>query len=313
MTHRPPATALLLCLAVVLAGCGAITAPEPGSPGTATASENPGLPPDAEVRLATVSTVIDGDTIRVELATGGTETVRLLGVDTPETSGGTSPDEFEGVPNTTAGRACLAEAADEATTALKERLLGKQVRLAIDPTADERDRYGRLLAHVGLAGENVDYWLVAQGHARVYDSEFTFSERFYAAEREAQSEKRGLWRCSDPTTATPAENASLDVTVRHDAPGDDRENPNEEYVVLENRGDETREIGGWRVSDAAGHAFRFPEDAAIPANGSVTVYSGTGNATATEYYWGVGAIWNNDGDTVTVKDETGVVVLERSY
>ena len=54
-----------------------------------------------------VSRVIDGDTIEVRYRNGTTDTIRLLGVDTPETSGGVSPQEFKGIPDTEAGRAHL--------------------------------------------------------------------------------------------------------------------------------------------------------------------------------------------------------------
>ena len=42
-----------------------------------------GIPRTAEV--ATVRAIVDGDTIRVTLADGSKDTVRLIGIDTPET------------------------------------------------------------------------------------------------------------------------------------------------------------------------------------------------------------------------------------
>ncbi len=51
----------------------------------------------------------------------------------------------------------------------------------------------------------------------------------------------------------------------------------------------------------------------MPANGSVRLYSGSGEDTATEFYWGEGAVWNNDGDTASVWDADGDLVLEHSY
>lgn len=51
--------------------------------------------------------------------------------------------------------------------------------IAADPTADRRDRYGRLLAAVVLAnGTVVNYRLVESGHARDDDSTFPRSERY---------------------------------------------------------------------------------------------------------------------------------------
>ena len=81
-------------------------------------------------RTGQVVKVVDGDTIRVRLG-AGTERVRLIGIDTPET---VKPD----TPVQCYGRAASAEA---------HRLLdGRRVRLVQDVEA--RDRYGRLLAYV---------------------------------------------------------------------------------------------------------------------------------------------------------------------
>lgn len=51
------------------------------------------------------------------------------------------------------------------------------------------------------------------------------------------------------------------------------------------------------------------------ANNSVpNLYSGSGENTATDLYWGSGgAIWNNGGDTIIVKDTVGNTVIEREY
>lgn len=182
MSRRPVALTLL-CL-LLLAGCASL-----GSPPAA----------DGESRQATVTRVVDGDTVEVRFADGGSDTVRLLGVDSPETGGGDEPGEFEGVPDTDAGRACLGDAADNATAFAEGRVAGEAVRVVTDPAADRRGDYGRLLAYVELPnGTDVNYRLVRAGHARVYDSSFSRSERFYAAEAEAQADGRGLWQCRDP-------------------------------------------------------------------------------------------------------------------
>lgn len=55
-------------------------------------------------RTPTVTETIDGDTIEVRFADGTTGTVRLLGVDTPETYGDMNPSEFPGVSNATPHR-----------------------------------------------------------------------------------------------------------------------------------------------------------------------------------------------------------------
>jgi len=84
---------------------------------------------------ATVVRPVDGDTLRV--ATGGREfSVRLLGIDTPETHRPGTPVECGG-PQASAAMAALAPP-------------GRRVALEQDPGQDRVDRYGRLLAYARL-------------------------------------------------------------------------------------------------------------------------------------------------------------------
>jgi len=317
---QPPdvrhATAVLV-LATLLVTSGCVSLPTDGSGGGSAGTAAPG-----EVRV-TVTGVIDGDTIRVRFRNGSTDTVRLLSVDTPETRGDNAPDEFEGVPETAAGRECLRAAGHEATRVMTRRLLSESVTLQYDPRADRRGYYGRLLAYVVHDGENVNYRLVADGHARVYDSTFTESDRFYAAESDAQSSRAGLWTCRDPDaatfdtatpTATPAGDGIVVAEIHADAAGRDGENLNDEYVVLANRGDDAVDLSGWTVTDAADHTYRFPDGATLDPGARVTLHTGSDTDSDTDRYWDRGSpVWNNDGDTVTVRDTSGTVVAQRTY
>jgi len=182
----------LVVVLVVLAGCsGAVPAGDGGGPpGTATA-----LP--EETTRVTVTAVVDGDTIRIEYANGTRDTVRLVGVDTPEVHAENDPAEFEGVPENASGVACLREAGSDATNVATERLLGRTVGIATDPNLDRRGYYDRLLAYVVVDDRLFNYRLVAAGHARVYDSDFSRAAEFGAAEAGAREDRRGLWRCVD--------------------------------------------------------------------------------------------------------------------
>ena len=129
-----------------------------------------------------VTRVIDGDTIDVFHA-GQEVRVRLLGIDTPEIN---HPERGE----EPFGR--------EASTFTRSKLLGKQIFLRVDPVADDHDIYGRLLRYVELEdGTDFSAELVRGGYARAMRS-FSCSRKdlYIALEREAQRERRGMWRDS---------------------------------------------------------------------------------------------------------------------
>ena len=127
---------------------------------------------------ATVERVIDGDTIRVRVQ-GKQYTVRLIGVDTPETKHPTQAVQFFG---------------REASAFTKAALEGKTVLLAKDRTGDTVDRYGRLLRYVLLDGDNFNARLIREGYAHAYRL-FPFSKRkeFIQLEEQARREGIGLW------------------------------------------------------------------------------------------------------------------------
>ena len=83
----------------------------------------------------------DGDTIKVRRSNGKTLSVRLLGIDTPET-------KKPGVGVECGGK--------RATAFITKLALQKAVTLTTDPSQDERDRYGRLLAYVTVTGTGID-------------------------------------------------------------------------------------------------------------------------------------------------------------
>ncbi|GAB4365795.1 MAG: hypothetical protein Kow009_02570 [Spirochaetales bacterium] len=126
---------------------------------------------------ATVTRVIDGDTIEVMLE-GKRYKVRLIGVDTPETVAPGRPVERFG---------------KEASQFTRSNLDRKTVYLAFD--WDLYDRYGRLLAYVYLPdGRCFNAEIVRLGYGHAYTRyPFQFLEEFRQLESEARQAKRGLW------------------------------------------------------------------------------------------------------------------------
>jgi micrococcal nuclease len=134
---------------------------------------------DAQPGLAHVTHVVDGDTIDITL-NGHKDTVRLLGIDTPETHDPRKPVQ------------CFGEAAAAHT---KELLEGKNVRLEPDPTDSDRDKYHRLLRYVYLPDSTlINAALIRDGYAFAYTVfPLTKLDDFRALEAEARQNNRGLW------------------------------------------------------------------------------------------------------------------------
>ena len=123
--------------------------------------------------------VIDGDTIKSEI-NGKVESIRLIGIDAPETAG---PYREEG---------CFGQ---EASLKTKELLSGKKVSLVSDSLVSDRDKYGRLLRYVFLPdGEFINAELVKGGYAFNYVYEnFQYLNYFNDLEKKAKEGRLGLW------------------------------------------------------------------------------------------------------------------------
>jgi competence protein ComEC len=117
------------------------------------------------------------------------------------------------------------------------------------------------------------------------------------------------------TTTVASGDASLAVEdINADAAGDDRENLNDEYVVLSNTGSESLDLSGWTVRDEAGQEYTFPDGFTLDPGARVTLHTGSGADTATDLYWGSGTpIWNNAGDTVIITNPQGEDILRETY
>ena len=130
------------------------------------------------VLSATVAHVVDGDTIVAAFGDGHTETVRVLGVDTPETVDPRKPVQCFG---------------PEASAYAKRRLTGRRVRLELD--VERRDRYGRLLAYVIVDGHRYEDELLRRGLARVLiiAPNGAHARTMLSIELEARRARRGVW------------------------------------------------------------------------------------------------------------------------
>ena len=319
--HQRSVTVVALVVLVALSGC--LSAGIDASAGDANDANGAGVGTATDWTVEVVE-VVDGDTLKVEFPDGRVENVRLLGVDTPEVHTGVSPDEFEGVPETEDGRQWLRDWGHKASEWMIQRVADAEVRIATDPEADRRGSYGRLLVYVYVDGENVNAELLEQGYARMYDSEFAERDRFASLEASAQSQNAGLWgytdgaggegAVSDDDGGAVGDSGLAVATVHADADGPDGDNLNDEYVVLENRGDRTIALSGYTIRDDANHAYTVPDGVELRPGERLTLFTGSGDATDDSLYWGANSpIWNNDGDVVYVETANGTTVVEYEY
>lgn len=223
MGRRNALIVLLLVVLVATAGCTDSAEPEPTEPSppreqtTASPSSTTTHPittspagtsssegPDeGSAWMVTVTRVIDGDTVEARFPNREIDTLRLLGVDTPETTlSRVSPEEFEGIPDTTAGRDHLFNWGERATAFATDELEGRTVRVEVDPASDRRGSFGRLLVYVFVDGENFNQRLLEEGYARLYESSFSHREAFADAEATAQTNDVGLWNFEGETTTS---------------------------------------------------------------------------------------------------------------
>jgi micrococcal nuclease len=126
--------------------------------------------------------VLDGDTIVVRRAGGRDETIRLLGIDTPETHHPTKPVGCYG---------------PEASAFTSRRLFGHVVTLEDD--VERRDIYGRRLAYVYLRGERFNDELLRRGfaHLLVIEPNRAHARTMLDEELDAEQHARGLWGACD--------------------------------------------------------------------------------------------------------------------
>lgn len=211
---------------------------------TTTESDDVDSPIDGgTARLATVTRIVDGDTVEVKFKNGETDTIRMIGVDSPETNpANEDPSEFN-VPDTAHGSEWLLEWADRAKSFAKEDIGGKQVRIVTEPEGDQRGSYGRLLAYIYISGSNFNQQLIKQGYARRYDdSQFTLRSEFGQLEQNAQDASRGLWAFE--RSSTPKETETSSRTGDQDCSDFDTQQEAQEFFEANNPDEDPHRLDG---------------------------------------------------------------------
>ncbi len=240
----------------------------------------------------TVVHVSDGDTFDAT-GHGGRRTIRIAGINAPEQG------------------EC---GADQARQALGQLLGNAPVTLVRDRS--DRDGFGRLVRYADRAdGIDVGAEMVREGWAvsRRFWPDLARNDAYDALEREAREAGRGEW--SPTGCGAPMPGVAVSVTINADPPGPDDEHLAEEWVRFRNDGATPLDLTGWTVADESS-SNRYTFAALVLAPGAtVILFTGCGTDTGDARYWCSDGfpIWNNDGDTVFLRDPSGTDVVAQGY
>ncbi|MDM8527407.1 thermonuclease family protein [Anaerolineales bacterium HSG24] len=239
------------------------------------------LNPPAELETVSVAQVIDGDTIELEDG----RRIRYIGINTPERD---QPYY------------------DEAT-ALNHQLL-QQGPVQLEYDFEIEDQYGRTLAYIWAGGRLVNLEIVSAGYANAFfiPPNIHYETEIQAAEQQAKQAEQGIWQSTGVALKI--------IHVEANAPGSDDENPNGEWIEIQNQGGDTVGMSGYSLKDAANNFYEF-NDFSLSAGQTVRLYSGTGRDSSKELYWGMvdRSVWNNKGDTAFLRNQTGILVDSYQY
>lgn len=166
-------------------------------------------PPEKFSETGKVVEVVDGDTIKVKIG-DKVETIRLIGLNTPETKNPRKPVECYG---------------KEASERAKKLLNEKTVSLERDESQQNRDKYNQLPRYAWIDGKILfNLVMIAEGYAYeyTYRDPYKYQKAFKEAQEQAEKEEKGLWH---PDTCAgelkPAEDTSSEPEQeKYDCSGD---------------------------------------------------------------------------------------------
>lgn len=235
---------------------------------------------DGQKTLYLVTRVIDGDTIIVE----NKSSVRLIGINAPETG----MYFFE-----------------EAKQYLEFLVDNKKVYFESDIT--DKDKYGRLLRYVFDENFFINYEMVKSGFANAFDykPDSKYSDLLKQAEKYAKENQKGIWERASVE--------GIEVKINYDAKGKDELNLNGEWVEIINKGTDKIKLNGWTVKDLATNIYTFKDIILYPKT-RIFLFTGKGEDKDNKLYWKSDRpIWNNDHDTLYLRNNKGKLVAYISY
>lgn len=152
------------------------------------------------------------------------------------------------------------------------------------------EKYGRTLGRIYVDSVYINLELVKQGLAHNFLVDEDEIPDFFKAQRKAFSEQKGMWERSPFYDCLRAE---IDKK--------------EEYVRIVSSCASTLE--GWTIKDETTHPYTIES----PIADTFTLWSASGEEDRENRYWGRENVWNNDRDTLFIRDENELLVLYIPY
>ncbi|EIJ78288.1 non specific extracellular endonuclease cleaving RNA and DNA [Bacillus methanolicus PB1] len=298
----------------------------------------------AATYTATIDRVVDGDTVYLKELIKGTNKVRMLSIDTPETNYNGQAQEPWG----TAAKNYLTQ------------LLPSGTKVTIETDTEETDAYGRLLAHIHKGTLDVNKEMVRQGHAVTYYiwPNMLHFEEYQQAYLEAKQNGRGMWNPSNPINELPFEfrdrvsGQPQDkyvgdfYTKLYVSPADYQQVPIEKRVFFFTESD-AQAAGYTKKSSGGGGSTNLVINEVLPASGTIytkefveiynpadsavdlsgyvlddivnggsspyTIPNGTIIPAKGYFVWETNNYYNNTGDDVTLKAPNGTITDQYHY
>ena len=220
-----------------------------------------------------ITRVVDGDTV-----VAGNETIRLLGINTPER-----------------GETYYSEA----KSFLESLVLNETVRLEYGK--DRKDLYGRTLAYIYLGSLNVNSEIVKEGYANYYfpsGKDWNY-EIFVDSWNECLNKGSFLCEKSSDECAQCINLKEFDYK--------------KEIVVFENSCSYSCNLNDWYVKDEGRKKYFF-KDFVIKSGDELVLQTGEGKNNQTNLFWsGEEYIWTETGDTIFLFDDKDKLVFWKGY
>ena len=220
-----------------------------------------------------VSRIVDGDTV-----IGNNESIRLLGINTPE-----KKEKYY----------------SEAKEFLEKRILNKTVQLKFGK--ERKDLYNRTLAYIFLDNKNINLEIVENGFANYYfpSGEDSYYENFQEAWNECLEREINLCEKSDNICSQCIELKDFNVKSQE--------------IIFHNKCSLQCDLTNWEIKDEGRKKFIFPKFI-LGGNKEFSVKVGNGTNTKDILFWrGETYVWTRTGDTLFLRDSEGKLVLWKGY